>query len=413
MPPQVDSGRGRGRGGRTATAGRGRGRGAGHTPHSPTPATSSTPPPSSTPTPSDDQTHGHTSLAPPGEQATTLERSKLLREVASAVRTFEDEPDRALRDWCLHVDDMFDCHKVAEDLKLDVVLMRLHGPAAAYYRLLRSKPETTPATWEDLKKALLDYYHPLDHYIEARNTLRRVVQAGQGKGTVAKYFQRFSNAIVELELSERDKVVEFLAGLHPHVLERMRASSTQPFREVLQDAIRIDTSRRSLIDSRPTEDCDNDASHRRKREYFGPYSFEDDDYDNHPGDIRDHSPGPDDGSDRRDDSYRPRADGPNTGRAAAEGVTPAVVCWRCNKPGHFARECRSKKHSNNAHGYPNAPPAKFQRNSGPAQHTNHQMAAIYHGPDAAGAPSTGAAEAGNAIPLWHTTGIDFTPATRD
>jgi Retrotransposon gag protein/Zinc knuckle len=233
---------------------------------------------------------------------------------------------KGARQWLFKMQNYFHLAGIHTDTdKILYVGSYLEGAASDWWRykmqLLQANP--VPYTWVNFQFDLLARFQPLAEDDVARQKLRRLRQ----RDYIRAYVQVFNETVLQIQnMDEGTKVDNFLFGLRPDSRRWVRLQKPTTLEAAM--------TRAEEYEAMELQDKANDqALHKRVQERQKP----------------------------RNDSFR-QSTGPepmqlgatngNTSRSSEKDSSQnrsVRTCFKCGKPGHIARECRSRK---------TAPPAK-------------------------------------------------------
>jgi len=234
---------------------------------------------------------------------------------------------KGARQWLFKMESYFHLSHINSDNdRILYVGSYLEGAASDWWRhkaqLLRASPQLL-YSWADFEFELLARFQPLAEEDAARQKLRRLRQ----RDSMRAYVQVFNETVLQIpNMDEGTKVDNFLFGLHPDPRRWVRLQKPTTLEAAM--------TRAEEYEAMELQDKANDnALYKRAQERQKP----------------------------RADSFK-QSNGPepmqlgNASGNKKQGSSldsrqnrPVRTCFKCGKPGHIARECRSRNP---------APPAK-------------------------------------------------------
>jgi len=153
------------------------------------------------------------------------------REVRPRVDCPMPEPfagDGDPEEWVLLMDAYFEAAGTQEETKMQLGILKLRKAAMDWWRT-RVEP---PATWEELKEALVAQFRRRELSQNARVLLDQLRQ----QGSLARYVEEFRRLLLKAhDMAEADRVHSFTRGLRPETRRWVQISRP----ETLDDAVRV------------------------------------------------------------------------------------------------------------------------------------------------------------------------------
>ena len=144
--------------------------------------------------------------------------------------------------WLFSVDLYFQVSRTPDDQKVDFAVTFLRGSAALWWQAqCREVSEGTRqpvAGWVDFKDEFRATFSPVDASKIARDQLRGLQQAK----SVAEYTDRFRTLVLQIpDMSSAEGLDRFVAGLKPHIRERVEIEDPKQLSKAMHIAQRMDT----------------------------------------------------------------------------------------------------------------------------------------------------------------------------
>lgn len=172
------------------------------------------------------------------EEITLLKRAVLDQPQGQVGRTRMKVPEpksfggarsaKELENFVWDVEEYFTAAQVADADRVSIAAMYLVGDAKLWWRIkvqertLADRPRIT--AWDEMKKELRGQFLPTNTNWSAREALRDLEQTG----SVREYITGFSSLLLDVtEMSEADKLFNFMAGLQPWAQRELRRQNVQ------------------------------------------------------------------------------------------------------------------------------------------------------------------------------------------
>ncbi|EOY08615.1 Gag protease polyprotein [Theobroma cacao] len=129
--------------------------------------------------------------------------------------------------------------KLKDDMKLMVATRLLEKRARTWWNLVKSR-FTTPLTWSNFLQEFDDQYYTYFHQKEKK---REFLSLKQGSLTIKEYeacFNELMSYVPNLVKTEQDQANYFEEGLQNEIRDRMTVMGKEPYKEVVQMALRAE-----------------------------------------------------------------------------------------------------------------------------------------------------------------------------
>ncbi|KAL0403933.1 UNVERIFIED_CONTAM: hypothetical protein Sradi_2034100 [Sesamum radiatum] len=134
----------------------------------------------------------------------------------------------------------FQATKVPDAEKVSITSMCLTGDAKLWWQSRLSDDASANwernETWEVLKKKMKDQFLPCNTSWVARESLRNL----RHTGTIREFVKEFNSLILDVrDMSEEDKLFNFMAGLQPWAQTELRWQSVKDLPSAIAAADRL------------------------------------------------------------------------------------------------------------------------------------------------------------------------------
>ena len=228
-------------------------------------------------------------------------------------------------EWVKSLDIIFDYMRIDDVDKVLCAIFLLKKEARIWWEGAKLAVDMETLTWDRFKVIFYDKYFTRD----ARSLkVKEFLELKQGDMTVCDYVRKFEEGCRYVPYIARDnteKIDHFLRGLKPEIRRDVRMSSATQFREIVDKALMADLDEKEI-----------QKSYQQKRQMFTPRN---------PTQWKKPEQKPSQGNDKR----------PRVGLTSNVIEKPKCTkCWRnhfgecqmgsnscfkCKKPGHFAKDC--------------------------------------------------------------------------
>ena len=229
----------------------------------------------------------------------------------------EVEPEKADM-WIQETEKIFEVLQTPAAEKVGLATFQLKGDAEYWWRSARQimTANQVVVTWDSFKRAFLEKYFPEtarddmeEKFLRLRQGTMTVGEYAARLETLSKYFRFFQEQVNEAYLCNR-----FLMGLRNEIEESVRPLGIRNFRQLIEKAREVEAMK-----NRRSNRQDSGGPIRSGQKQSGK------------GDK---------GKSHQKKPYqRPSGKGQNAGNGGIQTPKKDVVCYKCQKAGHYANEC--------------------------------------------------------------------------
>jgi len=178
------------------------------------------------------------------ERDREIDRDIRFRENKLRILTFHGKSDvEAYLDWELKIEQIFTCHEIRNDKKVELATLEFQNYALLWWdKLVKERVrygEPTISTWEELKalmrrRYVLSYYH--------RQLLSKLQSLTQGSKSVEEYHRDMEMVLIRANLHKDEDalIVRFLNGLNHDIKDIVELQNYLDLQELLHQAIRVE-----------------------------------------------------------------------------------------------------------------------------------------------------------------------------
>lgn len=147
---------------------------------------------------------------------------------------------KELENFLWDMETYFQAARIPNGEKVNITSMYLAGDAKLWWRARQSDDASANRerveTWDALKKELKDQFLPSNTSWLARDALRKLKHGG----SVRSYVKEFSSLMLDIrEMSDEDKLFNFMAGLQPWAQAELRRQAVQNLPAAIAAADRL------------------------------------------------------------------------------------------------------------------------------------------------------------------------------
>ena len=146
-----------------------------------------------------------------------------------------------VRSWLVSIDNLFANHgsNESEESKIKYAVSFMANDALHWWELMCLN-QTIFNTFEDFKKALLDYFEPVNRTTNARKKLSSLKQIGK-LSYISDYNQEFSKWLLQIpDMSVEEQLFHFTEGLRYKIKVEIEKENPTTLQDAMQLADRMD-----------------------------------------------------------------------------------------------------------------------------------------------------------------------------
>ena len=226
-----------------------------------------------------------------------------------------------VQDWILMVNNSLELAGVPENLKIKAITPFLRGTA---FQLAKRFLLDGTKTWENFQTELYVMFTPVDFDLKIRTELLNLKQ----NESFERYANRFQYLVNQLKMSEEDKLTCFLQGLKPRTRTEIVIKNIDYYEDAMRLASNLESykdlsssAKINFVQSNKTNNLSNFSANKKtcfKCNKIGHWAKD--------CRIKPNAP------------FKPSFNK----RFVKSEQKKSISCYNCKKPGHLSVECRNK-----------------------------------------------------------------------
>jgi len=226
-----------------------------------------------------------------------------------------------LDQWISYMEFVIKAKKLENPETVYYAATGLRKEPAEWYLAMQQENSIVVTSWEHFKTEIIHTFghpQPHDYY------LNKLINLRQGNSTIQKYNNEFSCLIAKMiDMGEADKLSYYLRGLKSSTQMEVKCRIPNSWYEAREMAVIIETTKESITTQQPTKEKQKFKSNWKQKRYHTQNEEK----------ITDNS------SSKRTEVANSSKTKPNY-KWTKDGK---IICFKCNKVGHKAADCRSSR----------------------------------------------------------------------